>query len=95
MLTNDLSLRVFKTIAALCVVFVLLLSFFGLIVGGSMGAHPLERPTWFAAIVATPVIAISVFIWATLREHRQRPASLAAYLVVIAMPVVWFALTRS
>jgi hypothetical protein len=73
---------------------VLLLSGFGLMVGGSMGAHPLERPAWVVALVLTPILSTSAFIWVSLREHRQRPASIVGYLVVIAMPIVWLALTR-
>ncbi|MCC2976683.1 hypothetical protein LK533_08340 [Sphingomonas sp. PL-96] len=37
---------------------------FGFIVGGSMGANPSDRPTWFVALVLTPLLAVSVFVWA-------------------------------
>ncbi|OYU16130.1 MAG: hypothetical protein CFE37_01905 [Alphaproteobacteria bacterium PA4] len=71
-----------------------MLSMIGVMVSSAMGSDLLAAPRLLAAIVVVPIVALSVFMWATLHEHRQRTISLVAYLVVIAIPAVWIVLTR-
>jgi hypothetical protein len=94
MLKSDTPLQIMKVAAGLCASGVMLLSFAAIQIAGSMGALPLDRPSWFFAIVFIPVFAISMTIWASFRDSHQRVFAIAAYCAVIASPVLWILVTR-